>query len=92
MMTNAAATTDRMYELALGVRSRGDFVRFLESLAEDYELNQVVWENHSVPEFLLALADCSRRAGESAEAAPPRSGSEFWQHVACLLLGASVVR
>lgn len=82
-----------MYELALRVRSKRDLERFLDRLAEDYELNRVVWENRSVPDFLIALADCSRRSGEVGKGlTPPPGGPELWQYLARLLLGASVVR
>lgn len=85
--------TDAMYRLAIEVRSKRDLERFLDKLAEDYEINREVWENRSVPDFLIALADCSRRSEESAKAAAaPQSGPELWQYIARLLLGASVVR
>ena len=86
--------TDTMYELALKVRSKSDFERFVDRLSNDFEINGAVWENHSVPEFLAALAECSRRsafAGEmSAAEAMPRTVE--WQGLARLLLGASVLR
>lgn len=91
MTITAPENTDAMYRLALQVRSRRDLERFLDRLAEDYEINCEVWENRSVPEFLIALADCSRRSEETAKAAP-QSGPELWQYIARLLLGASVVR
>ena len=93
MTITAPENTDAMYRLALQVRSRRDLERFLDRLAEDYEINREVWENRSVPEFLIALADCSRRSEETAKAdAVPQSGPELWQYIARLLLGASVVR
>jgi len=82
-----------MYRLALQVRSKRDLERFLDRLAEDYEINRQVWENRSVPAFLSALADCSRRSEEIARPAnAAQSGPELWQYIARLLLGASVVR
>lgn len=94
MMTlTAVESSDTMYRLALKVSSKRDLERFLEQLAEDYEINREVWENRSVPDFLTALADCSRRSGEAAGASPAsHSGPEIWQYLARLLLGASVVR
>ena len=93
MTTIAPENTDAMYQLALQVRSRRDLERFLDRLAEDYEINSEVWENRSVPDFLIALADCSRRSEETARAAASaQSGPELWQYIARLLLGASVVR
>jgi hypothetical protein len=93
MTITAPEHTDAMYRLALKVRSRRDLERFLDRLAEDYEINREVWENRSVPDFLIALADCSRRSEEVAHAtAAAESGPELWQYIARLLLGASVVR
>jgi hypothetical protein len=86
------AHSDEMYELAHRVRSKRDLERFLDRLAEDYELNRAVWENRSVPDFLSALADCSRRTGETGSGTVPPAGPAFWQYMARLLLGASVVR
>ena len=83
--------TDEMYQLAQRVRSKRDLEHFVDKLAEDYELNHEVWENHSLPDFLLALADCSRRSEELAPTGPAQ-GPVFWQYMARLLLGASVVR
>jgi hypothetical protein len=92
-MNTATANTDQMYELALKVHSKNDLERFLERLADDYEVNHEVWENHSVPDFLLALADCSRRSSEHGEGIlSTHSVPEFWQHMARLLLGATVVK
>jgi hypothetical protein len=85
--------TDTMYELALRVRSKNDFERFVDRLSNDFEINGAVWENHSVPEFLAALAECSRRsafAGELPPGAMPQTVE--WQGLARLLLGASVLR
>jgi hypothetical protein len=90
-MITELVTNDQMYELAHKVRSKGELERFIERLAEDYEINHAVWENHSVPDFLLALADCSRRAGDGAEALASQR-ADFWQHMARLLLAATVVR
>jgi hypothetical protein len=89
----APEEADAMVRLALKVRSKRDLERFLERLAEDYQINRKVWENRSVPDFLTALADCSRRSEEMTKAgsAPP-SGPELWQYMARLFLGASVVR
>ena len=93
MTAIAPEHTDAMYRLALKVRSRRDLERFLDRLAEDYEINREVWENRSVPDFLIALADCSRRSEEVAQATlGAESGPELWQYIARLLLGASVVR
>ncbi len=93
MTISAPENTDAMYRLAHAVRSRRDLERFLERLAEDYEINREVWENRSVPDFLIALADCSRRSEEVAQATlGAESGPELWQYIARLLLGASVVR
>lgn len=92
-MNTASANTDEMYDLALRVHCKGDLERFLERLADDYELNHEVWENRSVPDFLLALADCSRRSSErGAGSISLHSAPEFWQHMARMLLGATVVR
>jgi hypothetical protein len=93
IMNTATANTDHMYDLALKVHSKGDLERFIERLADDYEVNHEIWENHSVPDFLLALADCSRRSGERGVGSTSlHSAPEFWQHMARLLLGATVVR
>ena len=93
MSITAPENTDTMYRLALRVRSQRDLERFLDRLAEDYEINREVWENHSVPDFLIALADCSRRSEEvSGAASAAQSSPEMWQYLARLLLGASVVR
>lgn len=92
-MNTVSANTDQMYSLALRVHSKGDLERFIERLADDYEVNHEVWENHSVPDFLLALADCSRRSSERGSGGvSPHSEAEFWQHMARLLLGATVVK
>ena len=88
MTISAPENTDAMYRLAHAVRSRRDLERFLERLAEDYETNREVWENRSVPDYLTALADCSRRSAEEAGQPAP----ELWQYIARLLLGASVLR
>ena len=88
MITNPE-TTDNMYEQALKVRSRPDLERFLDNLADDYHDNREIWENRSIPDFLTALADCSRRA---APAGPPPADTDFWQYMARMLLGATVVR
>jgi hypothetical protein len=93
MFINTPENTDAMYQLALKVRTQRDLERFLDRLAEDYETNRQVWENRSVPDFLTALADCSRRSEEVARPAGfPRSSPELWQYIARLFLGASVVR
>jgi len=89
-MNTAYANTDHMYDLALKVQSKGDLERFIEHLADDYEVNPAVWENHSVPDFLIALADCMRRSGERGSGSP--HSAEFWQHMARILLGATVVK
>jgi hypothetical protein len=85
---------DTMYELAMKVDSKNDFEEFVERLAEDYEVNRDVWENHSVPDFLTALADCSRRAGQAEALNNPSPEAEHasWQRLARLLLGATVLR
>jgi len=88
MTITAPEHTDAMYRLAHAVRSRRDLERFLERLAEDYQINRQVWENRSVPDYLTALADCSRRSAEEVG----QSGPELWQYIARLLLGASVLR
>jgi hypothetical protein len=95
MMTTAPEHTDEMYRLAQKVRTKRDLEHFVDRLAEDYESNREVWENHSLPDFLLALADCSRRSEELVTAVPQQGTEEsgfFWQYMARLLLGASVVR
>lgn len=93
-MMNDLAITDSMYRLAREVSNKRDFEVFVDSLAADFEINREVWENQSVPEFLLGLADCLRRS--TAEPAPHTAQSNAaiasWQYLACLLLGASVVR
>ncbi|HZR34223.1 MAG TPA: hypothetical protein VFA75_02530 [Nevskia sp.] len=92
-MNIATLNTDHMYDLALKVQSKGDLERFIEHLADDYEVNHEVWENHSVPDFLMALADCSRRSGERGTGSTSlHSTPEFWQHMARMLLGATVLR
>lgn len=93
MTITATENTDAMYGLALRVRSQRDLERFLDRLAQDYETNREVWENRSVPDFLIALADCSRRSEDvSKRALAQQSGPELWQYIARLFLGASVVR
>ena len=82
-------TNDTMYTEALKVNSRGDLERFLDNLADDYLDNREVWENRSIPDFLTALADCSRR---SAPGGAPLTEQEFWQYMARMMLGATVVR
>jgi hypothetical protein len=93
-MTIADPTsTDAVYEMALRVRSKRDLERFLERLAEDYETNREVWENRSIPDFLTALADCSRRSEYAEERIhEPQKPADIYQQMACLMLGASVVR
>lgn len=88
MITNPE-TTDIMYAQALKVNSRLDFERFLDNLADDYLDNREVWENRSIPDFLTSLADCSRRSSPRGALA---SDADFWQFMARLLLGATVVR
>jgi hypothetical protein len=88
-MNISTETSDPMYEQALKVQSRSDLERFIDSLADDYHDNGEVWENRSIPDFLTALADCSRR---SAPATSLQTEPEFWQHMARMLLGATVVR
>lgn len=94
MPTPSLEIIDTMYELAMKVESKSDFEDFVERLAEDYEVNRDVWENRSVPEFLTALADCSRRAGqaEALTSPSPEAGNASWQRLARLLLGATVLR
>ncbi|MDR3414809.1 MAG: hypothetical protein P4L83_01365 [Nevskia sp.] len=93
MTTAAPANTDAVYELALRVRSKRDLERFLDRLAEDYETNREVWENRSIPDFLISLADCSRRSEYvGTPGAESTSSGDYWQYMACLMLGASVVR
>lgn len=88
-MITSPETTDNMYTQALKVNSRSDFERFLDNLADDYLDNREVWENRSIPDFLTSLADCSRR---SSPAGAPSSDADFWQYMARMLLGATVVR
>jgi hypothetical protein len=88
-MIASPESTDTMYTQALKVRSRSDLERFLDNLADDYLDNREVWENRSIPDFLTALADCSRR---SAPPGAPLAETEFWQYMARMLLGATVVR
>ena len=86
-MIDSPETTDNMYAQALKVRCRSDFERFLDNLADDYLDNREIWENRSVPDFLTSLADCSRRSAPA-----PLSETDFWQYMARMLLGATVVR
>jgi hypothetical protein len=95
MIMTAPEHTDAMYRLAQQVRTKRDLEHFVDRLAEDYENNREVWENHSLPDFLLALADCSRRSEQLVGASLKQEvtdSSFFWQYMARLLLGASVVR
>ena len=39
-----------------GLNSRGDFVKFVQSLRRDYEQAPEEWENRSLPDYLDALA------------------------------------
>lgn len=93
-MTISSEVPDVMYERALHVATKRDLESFLEHLADDYQHNHEVWENRSVPDFLTALADCSRRSGQAgvSAVAPPQLDPAVWQYLACLLLGATVVR
>ncbi len=84
--------TDTMYELALKVRSKSDFERFVDRLSNDYEINAAVWENHSVPEFLAALAECSRRSAFDGNGDQAPQNQVEWQGLARLMLGATVLR
>jgi hypothetical protein len=65
----------------------------VDRLSNDFEINGAVWENHSVPEFLAALAECSRRSAFAGEMSVGMSAQTVeWQGLARLLLGASVLR
>lgn len=94
MLSAPAAKTDSMYRLAVAVASKKDLQRFVDGLADDYAANGAVWVNHSIPDFLRALACCLRLAdgmavrGEAAQATPPAD----WQYIARALLAASVAR
>jgi hypothetical protein len=82
-----------MYQQALKVQSKADLERFLDNLADDYHDNREVWENRSIPDFLTALADCSRRSVPSDTLdGEPLGEPLFWQHMARLMLGATVLR
>ena len=38
------------------IKTKNDFVQFIEALSEDFVKNPDEWENHDLPSFLEAMA------------------------------------
>lgn len=47
---------DEIYDLAAGVRSRSDFISFVDNLGRNYKSNKDEWENDNLESFLGGLS------------------------------------
>jgi hypothetical protein len=52
--SNERQAVKDIYEVAKNVRSRDDFVAFLDDLREDFLFNNDEWESLTIPDFLDA--------------------------------------
>lgn len=56
-------TGDEIYDLAAGVRSRSDFISFVDNLNRNYESNKDEWENDNLESFLGGLSGFANDMG-----------------------------
>ena len=75
----AAEAELRLAQIAYDVKTREDFVSFLNTLAQDFRDERASWQQSTIPAFLEATAAWTRRWDEPLE----------WSFVARLLLGGS---
>lgn len=51
---------DELFDLASSVKSRGDFINFVECLNKDFARDSDEWENNDLTGFLAGLSAFSR--------------------------------
>ena len=77
------------------LRTRDDFVRFVELMVESFREPGPPWENATMESFLAALAQATtnlERYYDSADEAARNVVSPSWEAVAGLLFSARCVR
>jgi hypothetical protein len=78
-------------ERARSVRTREDFLAFLEAFFADYEVNGLDWENNDLGSFLEAMSGWGRDMdGFYANMGEDPAQISPWQMVADLLIAARV--
>jgi hypothetical protein len=85
-------TSDELFDYAKTVKSREDFVKFTESLNQDFNKNKQEWENIDLQGFLGGLSGFAknmggyyRNSGESVDIE-----DITWRMAAEMLLAATV--
>jgi len=86
---------EKLHLILDSLRTRDDFVRFVELLVESFNEPGPPWENATIESFLLALARATRNLEqyyESADEAAQNVASPSWEAVAGLLFSARCMR
>ena len=78
-------------ELAMAVRNREDFLKFLEALCVDFESNRDAWENDRLDSFLDAMLGwCQGLDGLRENMGYEVEGRHRWQLLTDALMAARI--
>ena len=86
---------ERLHVALYSLRTRDDFVRFVELLVESFRESGPPWENATLESFLAALARSATNLEDyydSADEAARNVASPGWEAVAGLLFAARCAR
>ncbi|AWA31532.1 hypothetical protein HYN48_14420 [Flavobacterium magnum] len=83
---------DTRIEATKNIRTRQDFIVFLNELLLEYRANGPEWENNNLENFLSALADCAEGIdGFYANTQPQMNAEEAsWKIFADILMSARI--
>lgn len=83
---------DNLYDYVKTIRSRDDFIKFVEYLNEDYHAKQPEWENNNLQSFLSGLSGFASDMGGYYENMGEEVDIESisWKMAAEMLLAATV--
>jgi hypothetical protein len=88
-------TEEKIHEALDSLRTRDDFVRFVELLIASLKEPGSAWENSTMESFLVALAHTARNLEthyDSPDEAAQAVASPNWEAVAGMLFSARCVR
>jgi len=86
---------EKLHAVMDTLRTRDDFVRFVELMVESFDEPGSPWENATMQSFLLALASVARNLEgyyDSRDEAARNVESPDWEAVAGLLFAARCTR
>jgi len=88
-------TEEKLHDAVDSLRTRDDFVRFVELLVDSFKEPGPVWENATMEPFLAALAQAAKNLEtyyDSPDEAAQNVASPSWEAVAGLLFSARCAR